>query len=78
MQTHPQRVANHFQSEQRVRGLLGLRPEHLHARIAVTVAMHLHELRDVELGLLNDLHLPDERILKRLDALGLLLELLAN
>eukprot|EP00443_Scrippsiella_acuminata_P122657 CAMPEP_0115672642 /NCGR_PEP_ID=MMETSP0272-20121206/52691_1 /TAXON_ID=71861 /ORGANISM="Scrippsiella trochoidea, Strain CCMP3099" /LENGTH=40 /DNA_ID= /DNA_START= /DNA_END= /DNA_ORIENTATION= len=40
--------------------------------------MQLHELRDVELWFLDDLHLADQHILQWEDALGLLLNLLAN
>lgn len=37
--------------------------------------MELHELGEVELGLLEDLDLSDEDILQRVDASGLLLDL---
>ena len=40
--------------------------------------MKLHQLRNVELGLFQNLDFPDETILQREDTLGLLLNLLAN
>lgn len=41
----------------------------------ITVAVHLHELGKVELGLLQDLDLSDKHILQREDGLALLLDL---
>mmetsp|Transcript_96665 Transcript_96665/g.272949 ORF Transcript_96665/g.272949 Transcript_96665/m.272949 type:complete len:287 (-) Transcript_96665:20-880(-) len=58
--------------------LLSLLDNHGNAGIAVAITVQLHELGNVELRLLNDLHLPDVRILQREDALGLLLDLLAD
>merc|ERR1719253_1014851 len=40
--------------------------------------MHLHELRDIKLWFLNDLHLSDGAIFEWIDSLSLLLDLLAN
>merc|ERR1719498_329089 len=45
---------------------------------AITTLVQLHELGDVELGLLHNLTLPDQHVLEWVDALGLLLDLLAN
>ena len=42
---------------QRVHRFLRLWPHHLHARVVPTVSVELHELGDVELGLLQNLHL---------------------
>jgi len=40
--------------------------------------MHLHELSDIKLWLLEDLDLPDENVLQWEDALCLLLDFLAD
>lgn len=43
--------------------------------LASGVTVHLHELGKVEAGLLEDLNLADEGVLKREDAVALLLDL---
>jgi hypothetical protein len=40
--------------------------------------IELHELGEIELGLLEELDLSDEHVLEREDLAGLLLNLLAN
>ena len=42
------------------------------------ISTHLHELSEVELGSLEDLDFTDENILKRVDALSRLLNILPN
>mmetsp|Transcript_41387 Transcript_41387/g.73399 ORF Transcript_41387/g.73399 Transcript_41387/m.73399 type:complete len:296 (-) Transcript_41387:16-903(-) len=63
---------------QEVLCLLVLLDNHGHSCIAITVAMKLHEFRDIKLGLLDDLDLPDENVLQWVDAFGLLRDLLTN
>ena len=46
--------------------------------LGVTVSVHLHELGQIELRLLQDLDLSDEHILQREDGLALLLDLQTN
>mmetsp|Transcript_8517 Transcript_8517/g.18707 ORF Transcript_8517/g.18707 Transcript_8517/m.18707 type:complete len:286 (+) Transcript_8517:23-880(+) len=58
--------------------VLALLDDHSDAGVIAAVTVQLHELHDVELGLLEDLHLADEHILQGEDALGLLLDLLAD
>merc|ERR1740130_1771856 len=66
-------------SRQSVLCILSLRPPKGCTLIFVAIAgVHFHELGDVELWLLQDLHLPDHYILQWKDALGLLFDLLAD
>ena len=46
------------------------------ARVLRRIAVHLHELRQVEFRLLQDLDLPDEDVLQGVDGLAPLLNLL--
>merc|ERR1719198_379573 len=65
---------------ERVLGLLLLRASERSASVVVvaTGLVELHELRDVKLRLLQNLHFADHAILQRVDRLGLLLNLLAD
>mmetsp|Transcript_48883 Transcript_48883/g.138133 ORF Transcript_48883/g.138133 Transcript_48883/m.138133 type:complete len:285 (-) Transcript_48883:51-905(-) len=62
---------------QNVLRLLVLLPHHRHAGVA-GVVVHLHELGDVELRFLQDLHLAHQHVLQGEDALRLPLDLLAD
>lgn len=57
--------------------LLGGLLSNLGTGLLAVVAVHLEQLGQVELGGAQDLHLPDRRVLQRVDALCGLLNLLA-
>merc|ERR1719341_394786 len=63
---------------QEIHCLLRLGAQHVHAFVTISVAVQLHEFGDVELRFLDDLHLADEDVLEREDALRAFLDLLAD
>merc|ERR1719221_880002 len=62
---------------QRVLRLVALGPQHIDPSI-ITACVKLHQLGDVKLRLLQNLHLLDMNVLQWEDALSLLLDLLAD
>merc|ERR1740117_653313 len=65
-------------SRQDVLSFFTLRPAQGSTLIRTGLVVHLHELGNVKLWLLQDLDLPDKAILQWVDALALFLDLLAN
>merc|ERR1719247_2111719 len=63
---------------QGVLSLLRLCPSKNCSFIIAITGMHLHELRDIELGFLDNFNLPDGAILERINCLCLPFNLLAH
>merc|ERR1740117_1816633 len=65
-------------SRQDVLSFFALRPAQGSTLIRTGLVVHLHELGNVKLWLLQDLHLPDQTVLQWVDSLALLLDLLSD